>query len=148
MPYTIHQPIVSLTLLSRSRYDIEISSNCLVRKVREHIDWIEILSGVWKYNNEYTHINQLELNSVLLAVKWLSSLLITRTNNRKILMLVDNSVTIYTLRKGRSSSFQLLSVIRRISALTLAMNLELRIVYIPSEMNPADAASRIGITQL
>lgn len=139
---TVHQPIISLTMMNRMRNDIEIAS--LVRSVRESVSWITIMSGRWRYNDDSTHINELELQSVLLAVRWLSTLLITRTRNRKVIMLVDNSVSIYSLRKGRSSSVELLSIIRRISMLLLSMDVVLKIVYVPSGMNPADAASRLN----
>jgi hypothetical protein len=140
-PNEIVQPIISLTRISKFTFDQQIST--LVSKIQKQVDWITIMSGQWKYNDASTHINELELNSILLAVRWLSTLLSVREQGRQIIMLVDNSVCIYSLRKGRSSSLNLLKIIRRISCLCLALDLSLKIVYIPSGLNPADAASRI-----
>ncbi len=143
VPTTIVQPIISLTRLNKYAFDRQIST--LVSNIQQQVNWITIMSGQWKFNDQSTHINELELNSILLAVRWLSTLLSVRDQGRQVIMLVDNSVSIYSLRKGRSSSMSLLKIIRRISCLCLAMDLVLKIVYIPSKLNPADAASRIGI---
>ena len=141
IPFTIHQPVITSTLMNRIRCDVEISS--LVTSIRNSVDWITIMSGCWKFNDSSTHINELELHSVLLAVRWLVSLVSIRSRNRKVVILVDNSVSIYSLRKGRSSSMSLLSIIRRISVLLLSMDVVLKVVYIKSNLNPADAASRL-----
>jgi hypothetical protein len=136
------QPVLVLSNTDRMRHRVEISR--LVCSLRESVDWITIMSGCWRFNDSSTHINELELSSVLLSVRWLTSLLLSRGSNRRVVLLVDNAVTVYSLNKGRSSSIRLLSIIRRISALCLAMDIRLKIIYIASEWNPADAASRIA----
>ena len=47
-----------------------------------------------------------------------------------------------SVTKGRSSSGPLLRVLRKIAALQLAGDLLVRLVYIPTEWNAADAPSR------
>jgi hypothetical protein len=140
LPITCHQPIIMLTKLNRSSCDVEISN--LVRILQSNVQWIEIMKGRWKYNNESTHINELEMSCVLLAIRWLCSLICIRGRGKTIIMLVDNSVTICSIRKGRSSSIPLLKLLRRICCLVLCMNFQLKLFYIPSQLNPADAASR------
>jgi hypothetical protein len=135
------QPVLVLSHTTRFRHRVEISS--LVRSLRDSVDWLTIMSGRWHFNDSSTHINELELASVLLSVRWLSSLLLSRGSNRRVVLLVDNAVALYSLKKGRSSAIRLLAIIRRISALCLAMDIRLKIIYIASEWNPADAASRI-----
>ena len=59
-----------------------------------------------------------------------------------MLVLVDNSVVLYSMRKSRSSSNKLLILLRRMCAYLLSMNVYLHLVYVPSAINPADDASR------
>ena len=137
------QPVLVLTNTDRMCHRREIAS--LVCTVREQVDWLTIMSGVWRYNDEHTHINELELHSVLLSIRWLSSLLMIRGCAGRVVLLVDNAVVVYSSNKGRSSSIRLLSILRRITALCAALDVCLKVIYIPSELNPADAASRRGI---
>jgi hypothetical protein len=60
-----------------------------------------------------------------------------------VYLLVDSMVAFFTLWKGRSSSPKLLLVLRKISALLLASGVMLLPGWIPSEVNPADAPSRL-----
>ena len=142
VPFTNHQPVISLTNVSRLQHGVQIAN--LVRQVCDQVDWITIMAGRWKYNNESTHINELELSSVLLAVRWICSLVVSRGRGRRVVMLVDNAVVKYSVMKGRSSSVPLLKLLRRIAAVCLVMDVTLRLVYVPSSLNPADAASRAG----
>jgi hypothetical protein len=142
LPYQSDQPVICLTNSNRHQHTIQIAA--LVVQLVEHVDWVTIMSGCWRFNDESTHINQLELSSVLLAVRWLSSLLTIRSRGRKVIMLVDNAVTKYVVMKGRSSSSPLLKLLRRITTVCIAMEIKLKLVYVSSELNPADAASRTG----
>ena len=56
--------------------------------------------------------------------------------------LVDAKAILCAAAKGRTSALSIKRDIRRISALTLAGNLHMHYVYVPSEDNPADAPSR------
>jgi len=136
------QPVIALTNTNRNQKHQQIVH--LVRSVVETVDWIVITSGKWKYNNMETHINELEMSAALLAVRWLCSLVLIRSLKRQVVLLVDNAVTVYSIRKGRSSSLPLLKLLRRISCYLVAFDVQLKIIYVPSSMNPADAASRMS----
>lgn len=99
--------------------------------------WSTILSTPWRH---VEHINSLELRAVLLAVHWLLSY--PSSLSRRVYLLVDSTVTFYSLWKGRSSSPQLLLILRKLSALLLASGVSLLPGWIPSEVNPADEPSR------
>ena len=60
----------------------------------------------------------------------------------RVPVLVDAKTVLCAAAKGRSSSPGLLRILRRLAALVLAGDLLLRLVYVPSEDNPADAPSR------
>jgi hypothetical protein len=99
--------------------------------------WGTVISRAW---NDVEHINVLELRAVLLAAHWVVSH--PSAVSRRVLLLVDSTVALYALWKGRSSSYPLLAVLRKISALLLVGGLTLLAGWIPSEVNPADAPSR------
>jgi hypothetical protein len=142
VPFSTDQPLVVLTNHNQIRYKQEIVQ--LVSSLMLQVDFVTIMSGRWKYNQYNTHINELELQSVLLGVRWLCSLVSIRGSGRRIVLLVDNAVTKYTVTKGRSSSTPLLKILRRLCCLLIAMDVKLKLIYIPSEWNPADGPSRLG----
>jgi hypothetical protein len=146
VPFSSDQPVILLTNTNRKRFEQEIVQ--LVKTIMDNVDWVVIMSGQWRYNNESTHINHLELSAVLLGIRWLCSLICTRGRGRRVVMLVDNAVTKYVVTKGRCSSILLLKLLRRICTICVSMDVRLKLVYIPSAMNPADAASRTGIQLL
>jgi hypothetical protein len=100
--------------------------------------WNTIISRPWR---DTEHINALELRAVLLAAHWVLSH--SSAVSRRVLLLVDSTVALYALWKGRSSSYPLLAILRKINALLLAGDLTLLTGWIPSEVNPADAPSRL-----
>ena len=57
-------------------------------------------------------------------------------------VLVDSRVVVGAIAKGRSGSFPLNRLLKKVAALCLAGGLVLRVVYIPTEHNPADYPSR------
>ena len=57
-------------------------------------------------------------------------------------LLVDSRVVLGAVAKGRLGSQSLNFFLKRIAALCFAGGLELQVVYIPSEFNPADFPSR------
>ncbi len=100
--------------------------------------WSPLISTAWR---DPEHINALELRAVLLAVHWVLSHPSSLT--RRVLLLVDSTVAFFSLWKGRSSSPQLLRILRKIGALLLAGGLALLPGWVPSEVNPADGPSRL-----
>jgi len=103
------------------------------------LSWSTIISHRWRDSSE--HINSLELRAVLLSVHWLLSFPSSLTS--RVYLLVDSTVALYSLWKGRSSSPLLLLILRKISSLLLASGMMLMTSWIPSEVNPADEPSRI-----
>lgn len=109
----------------------------------KHEQWKTIVSRSWKYNTESTHINNLELKAVLtLLRRWLTQPNLYKTRN---CILVDNTTAYYCLRKGRSSSVDLRHVMCQLSAMMLASGIIIHPVWVESENNPADHASRYFI---
>lgn len=106
--------------------------------VVERMSWRKILSKQWFTYG--THINALELRSVFDAVRWCLSY--PSSISTRFFVLTDSAVCFYVLSKGRSSSFQLLCLSRRISALLLASGISLSPAWLPSASNPADYFSR------
>jgi hypothetical protein len=100
--------------------------------------WSTIVSKAWR---DPEHINALELRAVLLAVHWVLSFSSSLT--RRVFLLVDSTVAFFSLWKGRSSSPQLLLILRKIGALLLASGVSLLPGWVPSEVNPADHPSRL-----
>lgn len=111
--------------------------------------WRVIISKRWQYGQSDTdserlnpaHINQLELRAVLLALHW--ALSYPSAMDNRVMLLLDSTVSLYSLCKGRSSRPQLLIVLRKISALLLASGVSLMPAWVPSKCNPADDASRL-----
>lgn len=99
--------------------------------------WSTIISSAWRVAE---HINVLELRAVLLALHWLLSY--PSSHSSRVYLLVDSTVALYSLWKGRSSSAPLLLILRKISALLLASGVSLMTGWLPSAVNPADAPSR------
>jgi len=99
--------------------------------------WSTIISSPWRASE---HINALELRAVLLALHWLLSY--PSSHFSRVYLLVDSTVTLYSLWKGRSSSPSLLLILRRINALLLSSGISLLTGWLPSAVNPADAPSR------
>lgn len=99
--------------------------------------WSTIISSAWR---KAEHINSLELRAVLLALHWLTSY--PSSHSSRVYLLVDSTVALYALWKGRTSSAPLLVILRKISALLLASHISLLTGWLPSAVNPADEPSR------
>jgi hypothetical protein len=99
--------------------------------------WSTILSSTWRRSQ---HINELEMLSLLLSLRWVLSHPCTASH--RLHVLVDSSSVYFGVRKGRSSSPAMLALLRRYAALILASGLTVLTGWIPSALNPADNASR------
>ena len=86
------------------------------------------------------HSGVLEAHGLLLVLKWVGRN--WRKHHKRLVVLVDAKAVLGAAAKGRSSAPALRGVIRAIAAHSLASDLLLRLVYVPSEDNPADAPSR------
>ena len=100
--------------------------------------WSTILSSAWRSPE---HINALELRAVLLSLHWLLSY--PSAHSSRVYLLVDSTVALFGLWKGRSSSPRLLVILRKISAMLLASGTTLLTGWLPSAVNPADRPSRL-----
>jgi hypothetical protein len=99
--------------------------------------WYTVLSFPWSYTDD--HINVLELRMVHMALRWVLSH--PRSTAARILHCIDSAASYYAVRKGRST--KLLTTIRKVAALALASGVAIDPVWLPSELNPADQASRV-----
>ncbi|CAE7665217.1 HET-E1, partial [Symbiodinium pilosum] len=86
------------------------------------------------------HSGSLEAHGLLLALKWL--LRSHKHFHHRLVVLVDAKAILGAASKGRTSAPGIRGVVRHIGSLLLATNSLLRLVYVPTEHNPADAPSR------
>lgn len=86
------------------------------------------------------HSGVLEGHGLLLCLKWVARN--ARKHHKKVVVLIDAKAVLGAAAKGRTSAPALRGVIRAIGAYSLASDSLLRLVYVPSEDNPADAPSR------
>jgi hypothetical protein len=103
----------------------------------DDVNWVTIVSDRWRRSE---HINILELRALDTAVKWVLSH--PGSTGKRITLLTDSQVAYGAVRKGRSSAQEVLRRLRAIAALVLAGGLQLKLFWVPTNMNPADAASR------
>ena len=86
------------------------------------------------------HSGVLEAHAYLLSLKWIARK--AASHHHKAALLLDAKVVVGAASKGRSSARALRTVLRAAAATTLAADRLPRIIYIPSESNPADGPSR------
>ena len=99
--------------------------------------WYPVLAH--PYHDE-EHINILEVRAAHLTLRWRA-----RTGARlgsRFFHLLDSQVAIAVLAKGRSSSWKMNQVLRRVSALTIAAGFLPAYGYVMSTWNPIDGPSR------
>jgi hypothetical protein len=101
------------------------------------LNWRTLVASAWR---SPAHINTLELQAVLTAFRW--SLSLPGSIDHRFLLLCDSSVVAAALAKGRSSAPSLQRHLQRFAALTLASGIRFCPVWLASESNPADEASR------
>ena len=101
------------------------------------LTWKQITQVRWAYKK---HINVLEGVAVLLGLRWMGRN--SHLRGCQVTVIIDSQVIFYMLKKGRTGSERLYRTSRRIGALSLALNLRIDPVWVPSKENPSDAPSR------
>ena len=102
--------------------------------------WWDWKHGFAKRWSRKAHINVLELEAILLGVKF--QLQRFKLSDARIYQVTDSYVCMSVVSKGRSSSLQLTRVLKQIAAHLLAYGLFLVIAHVDSSDNPTDAMSR------
>ena len=97
-----------------------------------------LVAGRWRWEQE--HINLKEARVALMFVR--RACRSRRGLGHRHLVLSDNLCTIGAFEKGRSSSWALNNLCKRLCAYKLAGRLQLRFRYIESKRNVADEGSR------
>lgn len=114
---------------SQERFDV-------IAELVPEVGWRTIVaSGV----KRPARIEVLEAHAALLGLRWWVS---RRLWANTLVLLVDSTVVVGALSKGRTSAFDVLVVVRKFAAIALGLGLRLIVVWIPSEKNPADYPSR------
>jgi hypothetical protein len=103
-----------------------------------HGQWRADVTLPWRMPS---HINALEMHAVSLAVHRVATY--RAPLDSRVYLLLDNTVCLFALLKGRTSSVELLLPLRKVAAVALAAGLVLMPAWLPSELNPADAPSRL-----
>ncbi len=118
--------------------EIEVGGpeNLLVNEVMKTARWT--VRADWQFKTS-SHINILELSALL---KLVSSLAFER-GSKRIIACVDSLVTKGAVNKGRSSSYGLTNVLRRISSTILAADLYLTVPFVPTRLNCSDDPTRL-----
>ena len=109
--------------------------NQLVNEVAIGAPWV--VDSSWSFR-KHSHINILEEAALLRLVNRLGR----RRVPSRIVVLVDSHVVRGATSKGRTSSKALSSVLRRVSAGSVAYGLYLVLPFCPTRLNPADDPSR------
>jgi hypothetical protein len=142
-----HATLQTLLNAAEQRGDLDLQSPSALESMSEYASfytdvltarWSTVISSAWRAPE---HINALELRAVLLALHWCLSF--PSSHSSRVFLLVDSTVALFALWKGRSSSAPLLLILRKISALLLASGVSLLTGWLPSAVNPADAPSRL-----
>jgi len=122
----------------RKSDDIEISGleNIAVNHLALSLDWQTV--GAWNFKRPM-HINLLETKSVERLIEDEVSNL---RGDRRIVSLIDSNVARCAVAKGRSSSYALNSVVKRIGSLMVAGGIYMCNPYCPTRLNMSDDPTR------
>lgn len=125
-------------LLERARYNGGALHTCS-DAVREFVStraWRVVLSYPWA---RQAHINELEASAILTALRWFA---LHERLHQRVVLLSDSALVLGALATGRSSALSMLRYTRHIGAFLLARGIDLILVHVPTDVNPADAPSR------
>ena len=93
--------------------------------------------------NDSDHINISEMAALWCFLRWLTRTL--ANHNKHVSILMDNTAALFAAMKGRSPSWPLNRLLRKITALILCSGIKLHLLYTPSEWNPSDLPSRLQL---
>eukprot|EP00899_Mesostigma_viride_P015145 jgi/Mesvir1/23631/Mv18306-RA.1 len=102
--------------------------------------WRTALSYRWR--GQPNHINVKEAIAATQGVEW--SCRTKACRGKRVVRLVDSSAVVGAFVRGRSSSYRLNQLVRRYCALSLAGDMQSHWVWVATDHNPADKASRRG----
>lgn len=108
--------------------------------VKINVAWKRFRTILSTRRKHVAHSGALEATGVVLGLKWY--LRKKQHHATRLPMLVDAQAVLGALVKGRSSAPTLFREIRRAAALSIAGDLLVKYIYVPSEVNPADGPSR------
>ena len=134
---TVLQPAMQLTALDSMQREREASHVYMQLVGSPSLQWRTWISSPWRWSE---HINTLELQSIILALRRLLSS--PMAINHRLLLLCDSAVVAYSITKGRSSAASLAAGMKKVAALTLAGGIRVGVAWIPTQINPADRPSR------
>lgn len=101
--------------------------------------WKVVVQRPWRWP---AHINELEMRGVAFALEWYLTHHPGPAASDTLRIFVDSMVVEGAIAKGRSSSWHLLKVLRRITAHLLVSGLRLEVPWISTHIMPADGPSR------
>ena len=107
--------------------------------VVEAIGWMDIASGRWRHRNE--SIIVLESRTPTRGVEILAGT--QQMFQKRCVALVDNMAAALSFERRRSRNFLVLTCIRKLAGLCLALDLAVTVRWIPSEINVSDRPCRI-----
>eukprot|EP00438_Fugacium_kawagutii_P003204 Skav218049 [mRNA] locus=scaffold214:1185583:1189080:- [translate_table: standard] len=100
-----------------------------------------IIAG-WRWVHGGEHINSLEMKAAVTSMRWRIEKQLH--HNCRVIHMTDSLVCLHALSRGRSSSRKLRRSIARLSALSMATNVQPVWAYVHTDQNPADKPSRWG----
>ena len=108
-------------------------------EVVEVSGWIDVASGLWRYRNE--NIIVLESRALTRGFEILAST--QQLSQKRSVALVDNMAVALSFERRRSRHFLVLTCVRKLASLCLALDLAVTVRWIPSETNVSDRPSRL-----
>ena len=104
----------------------------------KNLEWRTVVS--YRFRHEETRIVLLEARALLTGLRWLAS--DPRHFGQRVIIFLDSQSLLGAVVKGRSSSFRLNRLCRRLAAIFLATQMRPSYLWVASSLNPADAPSR------
>ena len=108
-------------------------------EVVETCGWVDVASGRWRHQNE--NVIVLESRAPTRGVEILAST--QQLFQKRCVALVDNLAAALSSERRRSRNFLVLTCIRKLAGLCLALDLAVTVRWISSEINISDRPSRI-----